>query len=78
MGDSIPGTISPLKGESELKYPDRRQGVQKVLERQVLSLSGVTVLNPWVATPLGYVYQIFCISDIYTMIHKSSKITVMK
>lgn len=24
-GDSLPGTISPLKGESELKYPDRRQ-----------------------------------------------------
>lgn len=59
MGDSIPGTISPQKGESELKYPDRRQGVQKVLARQAPSLSGAAVLNPWVATPLGDVYQIF-------------------
>ena len=36
------------------------------------------VLNLRVATPLGITYQISCTSDIYIMIHNSSKVRVMK
>ena len=36
------------------------------------------VLNLWVLTPRGAIYQIPCISDIYIMIQNSSKITVME
>ena len=39
--------------------------------------TGAVVLNLGVATPLGVTYQIFCISDIYIVIHNSSKIIVM-
>lgn len=37
------------------------------------------VLSLWIALELlnlGIVYQRFCISNIYSMVHKSSKITV--
>ena len=36
------------------------------------------VLNLWVTTFTGAAYQVSCMSDIYIMIHTSSKITVMK
>ena len=38
----------------------------------------LAVLNLWAATFTGVTYQTFCISDIYIMIHNSSKIIVMK
>ena len=36
------------------------------------------VLNLWASTPLGVTYKLSGMSDIYIMIYKSSKITVMK
>lgn len=36
------------------------------------------VLNPRVATPLGVIYLISCIADIYIAAHDSGKITVMR
>ena len=36
------------------------------------------LLNQWVMIPLWVPYQIFCISDIYIIIHNNSKITVIK
>lgn len=33
------------------------------------------VLNIWVVTPTGIIYQIVCLSDTYTLIHPSSKIS---
>jgi hypothetical protein len=43
-------------------------------------LFNTVVLNLWVAQPLQdcVIRQISCLSDIYVMIHNSSKITVMK
>lgn len=40
----------------------------------VLLCSRAMVLNLWVETLLGLTYHIFCISDIYIMIHNNRKI----
>ena len=37
--------------------------------------SKAVVLNLWVTTPFTVVYQISCISNIYIITHKSSKIS---
>lgn len=39
---------------------------------------GASVLKLWVVTPLGIACQIYHISDIYIMMHNSSKTTVVK
>ena len=46
--------------------------------KNIYMLFGTVVTKLQVMIPLGEAYQIFCISDIYIMIHNSSKTTVMK
>ena len=48
-------------------------------EAKRIHMPRIVVFNMWVSIPFtGFAYQISCISDIYNMIHNSSKIIVMK
>jgi hypothetical protein len=72
MSHSLPGKPAVAFSEGgRQNNSDDPQGLPIVSSRP-------EVFNLWVTSPLGIAYQISCISDIYIIIYKSRRITVMK
>lgn len=63
---------------SAVRAPTRREGQEKLSSLITAYQPRPSVLNLWVETPWGVVYQISCISGIYIVIHNGSKMTVVK